>query len=112
MKNFSHWIFMGSIIFLVGCSTSKNEMNTSSTPITITPHTLAEVKQHNTANNCWLAVDNKVYDITTYIASGQHVPEITDGCGKNATALYAEERKHFGPKAQNLLERFYIGSLE
>lgn len=91
------------------------EEETSSSTTTTTDsatYSLAEIAQHATASDCWMAIDGDVLDVTSYIASGEHVPEIVDGCGIDATDLFNSERHHNGPKAQNLLSQFTIGTLE
>jgi cytochrome b involved in lipid metabolism len=52
-------------------------------PDEITPFYL---EQHGSPDDCWMVKGTDVYDLTDYIAeSGK---DITEGCGKDATALF------------------------
>ncbi len=84
--------------------------------------TLEEVSKHNNKNDCWLVIDNKVYDVTSFIALGKHPPQIEMGCGKDATKLFRERTTEEGEKvgsgtphsenAKRLLENYYIGNVK
>lgn len=92
---------------------------TTSTTAQITPtatsttnlYSLSEVATHNQATDCWLAIDGKVYDVTNFIASGQHNPQIIQGCGKDASTMFHQVDKHQGATAQSLLPQMQIGVL-
>ena len=78
---------------------------------------LSEVQSHNTKDNCWFAVDGKVYNLTEFIASGDHkggMDMVIQSCGTDATSAFNEAhgsgRK--GQRAQNELEEFLIGNLK
>ncbi len=75
-------------------------------------YSLADVSSHTSSSDCWMAIDGKVYDVTEYIASGQHNPEIVRGCGLDASQMFSEERKHSRGKAQALLPGLVIGTLK
>ncbi len=55
-----------------------------------TTYTLAQVAQHATKDDCWMAMEGGVYDITAVIASGKHPGgvAIIAGCGKDATTMF------------------------
>ena len=87
-------------------SATKNTQSTAS-------YTLTEVGQHNSASDCWLVIDNTVYDVTTYMT--QHpggrntlIPE----CGQDATAAFDQVRKHQSGETQQALLDTKIGSLK
>jgi len=84
----------------------------SSTTSSNTTYTLADVSTHRTDSNCWMAINGKVYDVTSYIASGKHNSQISEGCGIDATALYEKERKHQSSEADSLLSSLEIGTLQ
>ena len=70
--------------------------------------TLAEVFKKNTAENCWIVVSDRVYDITSYIAGNTHPggqKSLTESCGSVSTTF---ERIH-SPSTQRALERFFVG---
>lgn len=74
-------------------------------------YSMAEVARHNSAGDCWMAIDNYVINATDFIASEIHNPEIVRGCGIDATVLFEQERKHKGGEAQSLFKQFTIGTL-
>lgn len=107
-------IGVGYFILLKNSSTSTNSGNntsvTSPSPSTTSStYTLNQISEHNAKSNCWMAIDGKVYDFTSYVP--QHPNEdIIDGCGKDATTMYEEIRKH-QIKADKMLPNYQIGTL-
>lgn len=57
-------------------------------------YSLADISSHNSANSCWMAINGTVYDVTSYIDKHPDGPSILKGCGKDATDMYTEVRKH------------------
>ena len=54
--------------------------------------TAAELPQHASSDDCWLAIHGNVYDLTEYALEHPGGPEyITDFCGMDATSDYAIE---------------------
>ena len=85
------------------------ESNSSTTKI----YTLNDVMLHNKSNDCWMIVDNKVIDATSFITSGGHPNnKILNGCGKDATEMFKNVKKHGGNKAQNILINSQIGIIQ
>lgn len=79
--------------------------------------TLADIAKHETAEDCWLAIEGGVYDVTPFIASGKHPggEAILQGCGKDATELFNTRPMGSGTphsdKARDNLINFKIGTL-
>lgn len=76
--------------------------------------TLAAVGQHSTQEDCWLAIDGKVYDVTDFDAHpGGNA--IYQGCGMDATELYETRPMGTGTphsaRAREMLDDYYIGEL-
>lgn len=77
---------------------------------------LATVATHNTSDDCWLVVNNNIYNLTDYIYSrsaGENI--IVDYCGKEATEIF---RSGLGESAlppsgltTDDLVKYYIGDL-
>jgi cytochrome b involved in lipid metabolism len=76
---------------------------------------LAEVAEHDSAEDCWQVIDGKVHDVTEYVASGEHPggEAILAGCGKDATEMFfnRQDGTSHGPGAVEMLEDYYIGDL-
>lgn len=81
-------------------------------PVTGNTYTLAQVKTHNTATNCWTVVAGKVYSLTAWVK--QHPggsASIIGMCGKDATAAF--KAKHgTTAAAAAALKKYLIGTLE
>ncbi|XP_047128073.1 cytochrome b5 isoform X1 [Hydra vulgaris] len=72
--------------------------------------TLEEVRSHNNAKSCWLAIHDKVYDVTKFIdehPGGEEV--LLELAGKDATSNF-EDVGH-SSDARDLLASYYIGDL-
>lgn len=107
--------------------TSMNNSQSASPMATMTPQasptgddmktfTLEEVAKHSTPNDCWMVVDDIVYDVTPYIAQQKHPggAAILDGCGKDATSIFKlrpQDGKPHSEGATNMLSKFMIGQL-
>ncbi len=82
-------------------------------PIDSTPtspsYTAADVASHSTSRSCWTIVNNKVYDITSYIERHPGGPEaILKICGKDGTSTL--HRQH-GTSKDNSLQKYYLWDL-
>jgi len=73
--------------------------------------TLAEVAQHNSIDDCWVAVSGKVYDVTKFVS--QHPggsDKIERICGTDGTAAF--KGQHRGEDIpENTLSNYEIGTL-
>ena len=78
---------------------------------TETPHTMAQVAEHATAESCWAAVDGHVYDLTSWISAhpgGQQ--RILNLCGTDATSAFHGKHGE-SPKPNARLDSLRIGML-
>lgn len=73
--------------------------------------TLAELQKHDSASDCWMAIDGKVYDVTNYIAQHPGEDEILRGCGIDATAAFRGETggHSHSSSAELKKEEFLVG---
>ncbi|HCR15613.1 MAG TPA: cytochrome B5 [Candidatus Jacksonbacteria bacterium] len=81
------------------------------------PLTMREIIKHQKADNCWLVIDGKVYDVTKFIASHPGgANRIVPNCGQDATTLFETRPMGSGtphsPKARDLLSKYYLGDLQ
>jgi len=72
--------------------------------------TLGEVKKHNKKNDAWTIIENKVYDITTWIPTHPGGDVILKAVGKNGTRLF-KSVNHPSFVKENVLPKYYIGNL-
>lgn len=80
------------------------------TPVPTTPtYTAADVALHNKSSNCWMIVQGKVYDATTYVSSHPGGSTLLSGCGKDATSMFASIHS---PNAYHILDAYFIGNLK
>ncbi len=58
--------------------------------------TSEELATHATREDCWLAIEGTVYDVTKFIPMHPGKDNIVIGCGKDATALFANHGREGG----------------
>lgn len=75
-------------------TTSNNIPNdipaTDVAPNSQTEITAQEVASHDNENDCWTIINDKVYDLTSFIASHPGGDEILRACGTDATTLFTQ----------------------
>ncbi len=117
---------IGGIIVLIAVaivffSTNKNTQPSEPTPsasstVPVGLYTLADVAQHATQPDCWMAIEGKVYNVTSYVDKHPGGKAILLGCGKDATILF--NTRPDGPgtphpaEARQILQQFYVGDLK
>jgi fatty acid desaturase/predicted heme/steroid binding protein len=71
--------------------------------------TAEEVAQHDTADNCWITINDKVYDVTEWVKTHPGGPVITTQAGRDGT-------EHFlmfhSATAWGHLAEYYVGDLK
>lgn len=77
-------------------------------------YTLAEVGEHDSLDDCWMAIEGRVYDFTDYIEQHPTPPSVLEPwCGTEATE--GMRTKGFGrdhsQRAWDMAERYRIGEL-
>ncbi len=114
-----------SMVALAACSTTTSmatptpaasptptiTQQETASPVTLATYTLADVEKHNSDTDCWMAVDGSVYDVSNFVDQHPGGERILMGCGKDASSIFASIPKHEGPRAQDLLPKFKIGTL-
>ncbi|EXB44868.1 putative cytochrome b5 isoform 2 [Morus notabilis] len=74
-------------------------------------YTMAEASDHNTKDDCWVVIDGKVYDVSSYLddhPGGDDV--VLAATGRDATEDF-EDAGH-SKSAKELMETFCIGELD
>ncbi len=108
---------------LSGCLNQKNE--TSKQPADnfrdsnqelLKNYDFSEITKHDSKDDCWLLIENKVYNVTDYVNSHPGGQAIVQGCGKDSTELYNSRPMGSGTShsdsAKQQLEKYYIGNLK
>jgi len=72
--------------------------------------TIQEVAEHDKSSDCWQIINNKVYDITSYIPYHPGGSSITAYCGKDATSIFSSTGH--SSRATALLAQYFIGNLK
>ena len=79
-------------------------------------YTLEDVAPHSKAEDCWIVIEDNVYDMTPYIKKQIHPggAAILFGCGKDATAVFnlrPKDQKAHSQKARDILKNYFLGAL-
>lgn len=76
--------------------------------------TLDLVAQHSSANDCWIIVQGKVYNVTSFLPRHPGGTEILiPFCGRDASSGFDTKggKGQHSASAQSLLRSFYVGDL-
>jgi cytochrome b involved in lipid metabolism len=93
---------------------SANQINNTPTGQASVSLTLQEISQHNLAADCWMIINNKVYNLTNYLnAHPGGVNAILPYCGQDGTNAFATKNQGVphSSAADNLLSSFYLGDV-
>ena len=78
-------------------------------PSILRDYTAAEVAKHNSKDDCWLIIDKKVYDVTTYVPDHPGNESIAKHAGQdNSVGFHGEQH---GESVFALVEDYRIGNL-
>ncbi|KAG5603592.1 hypothetical protein H5410_025084 [Solanum commersonii] len=73
--------------------------------------TMEEASEHNTKDDCWVIIDGKVYDVSSYLDEHPGGDDVLLGVtGQDATDEF-EDAGH-SKSARDLMEKFFIGELD
>lgn len=74
----------------------------------------ADIESHNHAEDCWLIIDNNVFDVTSFIDKHPGGKIIAMACGKDATILFharGSNGEDHSDSAKKMKENFLIGTI-
>jgi cytochrome b involved in lipid metabolism len=78
-------------------------------------YSLAQVGEHASPGDCWMAIHGKVYDVTAFLPSHPSRPQVIEAwCGKEASDAYdtkTKGRRH-SQTADRKLKSYLIGDLK
>jgi len=107
-----------NVVVKTNTTTTNNTTVTKVTSITLG---MEEIAKHNKQTDCWILINGKVYNITSYFGShpgGSETMALT--CGKDATDAYytqdpyattSSSRSAHSSEAKSLLDNYYLGDL-
>lgn len=73
------------------------------------PYDPSEVAKHNTADDCWIIVDGKVYDVTDYVYDHPGGDSILNSAGGDSSV--GVHGPQHPPSMWDVLKLYYIGEL-
>jgi len=72
---------------------------------------LSEVAKHKEERDCWMVIQDGVYDVTKFVGEHPGGFIILDGGGVDATAMFYDDFPH-SDEAIHLLEQYRIGNVD
>lgn len=118
---FMSYVFVGGYAQKVQKEHNVNQISTTpkvtSPAAATTTFTVADVAKHNSSSDCWLIINNNVYDVTSFL--GDHpggAYTIIPYCGMEATRAF--DTKDRGPndghsaQATQMLGDYLVGSIK
>ncbi len=79
-----------------------------------TGYTSSQVAEHNSVSDCWIIINNKIYEVDYYLDTHPGGAQaIISYCGLDATEAFETKggRGQHSASAANELEKYYIGDL-
>lgn len=111
-------ITLGSIILFIICIVSiliyyylqqNNNTSVSNPPTNLVTLSLSEVNKHNSASDCYLIINQKIYNVSSFINSHPGgAQKITEKCGQEVSDLFAQIHSN---RAWDLLKKYQVGTI-
>lgn len=99
------------LFFITGCTQVSNQVTREGLNLTI-----ADVSLHDSSSDCWIVVNEQVYDVTEWVPQHPGKEVIIQGCGTNATYLFENRPMGSGTahsgRARALLDSYWIGEIK
>lgn len=82
-------VLIGAFISIADDSESVGQQSETSTS---TVYTAQQVAEHSQANDCWIVIEDKVYDVSNFLqAHPGGVERIIPHCGQDASTAFATQ---------------------
>lgn len=100
------------IVLLMSKKAESKTAKKAQPKVAVDPTTLTaqEVAKHNTREDCWIIVDNKVYDVTDYIDDHPGGDTIMNNAGADSTV--GVHGPQHPASMWDVLQLYYIGDLQ
>jgi len=114
MKKVFFIVSMSSLFIFAGCGTTAvpakiTPTTTWTTQTTPVWYTMQDVQKHNTANDCRIVIEGKIYNMSNFSSLHSGWPDpIVSVCGKDGTTTFAQ---HHGTQI-SLLENYFVANLQ
>lgn len=108
------FISKGSKVNTSSSSKSVSSISSSSSGLGLGVLNDSEVAKHNVKDDCFMIVNDKVYNVTTYIDQHPGGPQkILPYCGKDGTEAFSTQggRGSHSPSANDMLSTLFVGDL-
>jgi cytochrome b involved in lipid metabolism len=89
-------------------ATTENQVTVAST----STYTMSDVSLHANKSDCWMVIENSVYNVTAFVDKHPGGEVILEGCGKDATSYFKGVREHVKPLVQAILAKLKIGEIK
>jgi cytochrome b involved in lipid metabolism len=87
------------------------ESSQVATTTEIKTYTLTDISVHKSKNDCWLAINGDVLDVTSFISKHPGGDRILEGCGIDSTELFKSVPGHNSSIVKLLIKKLTIGKL-
>lgn len=110
------WAAIGTLVLINALAPDAAEQARREAPESAEPagYSLLEVAKHATLEDCWMAVEGVVYDISDYVPRHPAPAEVLEPwCGREATRGMRTKGNNsdHSARAWRMLERYRIGDL-
>lgn len=105
-------LFLFTSMFTSTATPQKAQKKSSKHKLLIRENKISpkEVSLHNTREDCWIIVDEKVYDVTNYVDEHPGGESILTNAGKDSTS--GVHGPQHPPSMWDVLKLYYIGEIE
>lgn len=93
-------------------STKQNVIEVIATTSEIKTFTMEEVSLHNNKTDCWMAINQDVLNVTSFVDKHPGGDRILEGCGKDATEYFNKVPQHLKGIVKMIYQKLIIGKLE
>lgn len=118
-KNIAIIFLILGVLLIAGCSDAEKTQTdnmqlslSSSEQVEKEAYTEEMVAEHDTSGDCWVIVEEDVYDVSSLITNHQ-AKETLEACGRTMDMLLIKEKLDFDTlqEARGRLQDYYLGEL-